>query len=241
MTIYLYTANQIPDFSPYRSPNDPHDGLICLTETIEPQHLLAAYPHGAFPWYEDDENRVYWFTQNPRAVLLPEKLHIRQSLQKTLRRQAHKITVNHCFDDVIEQCATIKRAGQGGSWISARFQAAYRALHRMGHAHSFECWLPENGDWALAGGLYGVQIGSVFYGESMFSRQANASQMAFAHAVPFLRECGIRLIDCQQDTDHLRQFGSQLMNLRDFKDHLRQYNAQPLTRPIVREMLFQAA
>lgn len=241
MTIYLYTAEQIPDFSPHRTSNDPNDGLICLTETLSAKLLLLAYPHGAFPWFEDDDGHVYWFTQNPRTVLLPENWHVKRSLKKLLRQQPHKITVNHCFDKVIEQCATIERAGQGGSWIGERFQAAYRDLHAMGYAHSFECWLPENGDWVLAGGLYGVQMGSVFYGESMFSRQSNASQMAFAHAVPFLWNCGVKLIDCQQDTAYLRQFGSSLMDLRDFKRHLRQFNSQPLHCPIAAQVLFQAA
>lgn len=239
MNITFYLTDETPDFSPYRAPDDRHNGLVCVTQNIEVKHILSAYSHGAFPWYEDEHGHVYWFTQNPRAVLLPENLVVRKSLQKLLRNKIYRITVNHCFEKVIAQCAQIARAKQDGSWISERFQAAYYALHTMGYAHSFECWLPENGDWVLAGGLYGVQIGSVFYGESMFSQVPNASKMAFATAVPFLQRCGIRLIDCQQDTPHLATFGAQTLPLTEFKRQLAQFNAIPLTQTIAPQIIWE--
>ena len=139
---------------------------------------------------------------------------------------------------MIAACAAAPRPGQDGTWIEPEFQAAYTALHRLGHAHSFECWLPNDaGQWQLAGGLYGVQIGSVFYGESMFAHRADASKIAFARAVPFLADCGIRLIDCQQDTAHLARFGSQLLPFEMFRERLRAWNNVALRRGIGYEVV----
>ena len=175
----------------------------------------------------------YWFAQHSRAVLLPERLHIGRSLAKTLRHKSYRVSANARFADVIAACAQVPRPKQGGTWITPDFQAAYTALHRLGHAHSFECWLPDAaGRWHLAGGLYGVQIGSVFYGESMFSRQNDASKIAFARAVPYFAQCGIQLIDCQQDTAHMQRFGSELLPLEEFVQLLNQYNDLPLKIPI---------
>lgn len=216
---------QSPDFSRENALSEQYHGLICLTNSLSPDYILSAYQHGVFPWHEDDNGYVYWYTQNPRAVLLPEQLHIRRSLQKILRNQSYRVTVNHVFNEVIAACASIKRIGQNASWISQTFQQTYTQLHKQGQAHSFECWLPENDHWILAGGLYGVQIGCVFYGESMFAQRNNASKIAFACAVPFLQRCGIRLIDCQQNTQHLSTFGSQTIPLAEFKRQLAQLNA----------------
>lgn len=237
--IPIYT--QQPDFSKENSLTKKYNGLICLTDSLSPDYILSAYQHGVFPWYEDEDGYVYWYTQNPRAVLLPEHLHVGRSLQKLLRNQTYRVTVNQCFGDVIAACANIERAGQGGSWIADTFQTAYTQLHALGNAHSFECWLPENGDWVLAGGLYGVQIGSVFYGESMFAKRSNASKIAFACAVPFLQRCGIRLIDCQQNTQHLATFGSQTLPLAEFKRQLTQFNATPLNQIITPQIIQENA
>ena len=221
-----------PVFPEYSPAHDKHDGLVCVSDALTPEMLLAAYRKGVFPWFSE-HGLFYWFAQHPRAVLLPERLHIGRSLAKTLRRKSYRVSVNACFAEVIAACAQIPRAEQGGTWITPDFQAAYTALHRLGHAHSFECWLPDAaGRWHLAGGLYGVQIGSVFYGESMFARRADASKIAFACAVPFLADCGIRLIDCQQDTAHLARFGSQLMPFEVFREWLRAWNKVGLRREI---------
>ena len=209
-----------------------YDGLVAISMDLAPHRLLAAYQRGIFPWFSQDGG-FFWFCTDPRAVLLPAKLHISKSLRKTLRNKPYRITVNHAFSTVIQACANIPRTQQAGSWITPEFQTAYCTLHRLGHAHSFECWYPdEHGQWNLAGGFYGVQIGRVFYGESMFAHQADASKIAFACAVPYLQDCGIELIDCQQNTAHLARFGSELMAFDDFERALQDLNPLPLTQEI---------
>lgn len=226
MSIFL--PAQSTDF-----PNPLHhrnrDGLVCISQGITPEQILAAYRLGIFPWF-CKEDCVYWFATHPRAVLLPENLHIGRSLAKTLKKQPYRITVNTDFAGVIAACAGKARPGQSGTWIAPEFQAAYTALHRLGYAHSFEARLPESGE--LAGGFYGVQIGRVFYGESMFANRPDASKTAFAAAVPHLAALGIALIDCQQETDHLMRFGAGTIALADFQVALRQLNPQPLRHPI---------
>ena len=212
-----------------------YDGLVAITVDLNPERMLAAYRRGIFPWFSED-GLFYWFCTAPRTVLLPEKLHISKSLAKTLRNKTYCITVNQAFDYVVAECACIPRPQQEGSWITPYFQEAYQTLHHLGHAHSFECWYPDQDEqWVLAGGFYGVQIGCVFYGESMFAHRPDASKIAFAKAVPFLQKCGIALIDCQQNTQHLARFGSELMAFDDFEQALQRFNAMPLNMPISQE------
>lgn len=226
----------LPPHTPFPDPRpaiDDYDGLVCVTEDLTPDRLLMAYPHGIFPWHYDGMY-FYWFTIAPRAVLLPEQLHISRSLKKAMQTQTYRITVNHAFADVIHACAETTRAHQNGTWIAPEFQTAYTEMHQLGHAHSFEYWDAEQ---RLMGGLYGVQIGKVFFGESMFSRQSNASKIAFAHAVPFLAQCGVQLIDCQQDTPHLAQFGSQTWAFDDFEAELTRLTALPLNQTITPQVI----
>ena len=209
-----------------------HDGLVGISADLNVGRLLSAYRSGIFPWFSQN-GYFYWFATAPRTVLLPAKLHIGKSLAKTLRNKPYCVTANQAFGEVIAHCAATPRPHQDGTWIAPEFQTAYTALHKAGHAHSFECWYPdEEGRLKLAGGFYGVQIGRVFYGESMFALAADASKIAFAVAVPYLAECGIELIDCQQDTDHLKRFGSEQMDFAVFQTALRQKNAQALVCPI---------
>lgn len=230
---------QIPYLPPndYRFPNAArlaaeYDGLVGVSGDLDAGRLLSAYRQGIFPWFSEN-GLYYWFTTDPRTVLLPEKLHIGRSLAKTLRNKSYRVTVNTCFSDVIAACSAVPRPGQDGTWITPDFQTAYGRLHRLGHAHSFECRLPdEAGEWRLAGGFYGVQIGRVFYGESMFARMPDASKIAFACAVPFLARCGVGLIDCQQDTHHLQRFGSETVGLSAFQTALGRLNGLPLLQPI---------
>ncbi|ULJ64462.1 leucyl/phenylalanyl-tRNA--protein transferase [Wielerella bovis] len=238
MTIPFIHAHA-PIFPEYNPETNQYDGLVCLTDTLTPELVLAAYPKGLFPWF--CENGIfYWFSLHPRAIVQPEKIHISRSLRKKLRHQKYKVTVNHNFPAVIAACADTPRAGQSGTWIAPEFQAAYTALHRLGHAHSFECWLPDNtGVWRLAGGFYGVQIGRVFYGESMFAWRDNASKIAFACAMPYLADCGIALLDCQQDSEHMQRFGSQTIPFADFRARLGSLNPQHLQRKIGCEMVQQ--
>ncbi|STZ75347.1 leucyl/phenylalanyl-tRNA--protein transferase [Bergeriella denitrificans] len=220
----------------YRFPDPAYalaecDGLVGVSADMDTQRLLSAYRAGIFPWYSH-QGYIYWFATAPRTVLHPEKLHIGRSLAKTLRRTPYRVSVNRAFADVVAACAAVPRPGQDGSWIAPEFQTAYTALHRLGYAHSFECWLPSPDGDILAGGFYGVQIGRVFYGESMFARRPDASKTAFARAVPYLAGCGIELIDCQQDTDHLRRFGSETVDFRDFQTALQRLNNQALDTPV---------
>lgn len=201
------------------------DACVAVSETLTPVMIFNAYQRGIFPWYED-ENWVYWFATHPRFVLYPEKLHISHSLKKAIRKKLYDITINQSFEEVMASCASSLRKNQEGTWISERFQAAYTALHRMGYAHSFEYRQPESQE--LLGGFYGVQIGRVFYGESMFAKVADASKIAFAIAVPFLQKAGIALIDCQQETEYLKSFGAELRPLSDFIAEIRILNLQNL-------------
>lgn len=216
------------------------DGLIAVSDALTTAHLQAAYRLGIFPWIED-QGYFFWFSPTPRAVIEPEKLHVGRSLQKVLRRGGFAVTVNTAFGQVMAACASVPRAGQSGTWITPAFQAAYTDLHRIGYAHSFEYWtrLPENGQYVLSGGLYGVQIGSVFYGESMFSRQSNASKIAFACAVSHLAACGIGLIDCQQDSPHMRRFGTQLWERERFQAALNTLCRRPLKQAVGRGVIQQ--
>ncbi|MDO4433430.1 MAG: leucyl/phenylalanyl-tRNA--protein transferase [Alysiella sp.] len=225
----VYWVEKAADFYPPDWEHLDETGCVAVSAGLNADLLQAAYRVGVFPWYQD-EQYVYWFTQHPRAVLLPENMRISRSLAKTLRHTDYRVSLNRVFAQVIAHCATVPRVGQSGTWISPDFQAAYTQLYDLGYAHSFECWLPENGEWILAGGFYGVQMGAVFYGESMFALRSNASKIAFACAVPYLAQCGIRLIDCQQDTEHMARFGSQLMDLHDFRAALQVLNVVPLNQ-----------
>lgn len=206
-----------------------YDGLVGVSADLQTARLLDAYRRGVFPWFAEG-GLFYWFATSPRTVLFPDRLHIGKSLAKTLRNKAYRVTANQDFAAVVAHCAAVPRAGQDGSWIAPEFQTAYRRLHEAGYAHSFECWLPDDaGRLQLAGGFYGVQIGCVFYGESMFALRPDASKIAFASAVPYLARCGIALIDCQQDTPHLRRFGSQALPFAEFQTALQHLNRLPLS------------
>ena len=204
---------KIPFLAPrdYRFPDPSYalaecDGLVGVSGDLDTGRLLSAYGQGIFPWFSRD-GWFFWYAVAPRAVIVPENLHIGRSLAKTLRHKPYRVTVNRCFEKVIAHCANVPRPEQDGTWIEPAFQTAYLKLHHQGNAHSFECWLPdEQGKMQLAGGFYGVQIGCVFYGESMFALRPDASKIAFACAVPFLADLGVALIDCQQDTEHNAPF-----------------------------------
>lgn len=212
-----------------------HEGLVCITRSLIPRQILLAYGKGIFPWHYDGQF-FYWFSIVPRAVLLPENLKIARSLKKSIKNHRYIISINQDFMGVMAACANQTRPNQNGSWITSEFQTAYYQLHQMGYAHSFEFYNENN---QLAGGLYGVQIGCVFFGESMFAYQSDASKIAFAHAVPFLAQCGIQLIDCQQDTEHLHRFGSHLMPLGDFQAALAYLTATPLQRPLIPQIIVE--
>lgn len=215
-----------------------HDGLVAVSNDLHPQRLLAAYPQGIFPWIEED-NYFYWFSTAPRAVIYPQQLHLSRSLKKTLRQQSYSISINRCFSTIINQCALTVRSHQNGTWITPAFQHAYTHLHTLGYAHSFECWYPTDNpqQLILAGGFYGVQIGQVFFGESMFTHYSNASKIAFACAIPYLAELGIAIIDCQQNSAHIAKFGANLIEFQEFYEKIQFHTKQNLIHPIPRNFL----
>jgi leucyl/phenylalanyl-tRNA--protein transferase len=179
------------------------DGLLAVGGDLSPERLVLAYSRGIFPWYEDGLP-ILWHSPDPRMVLEAQRLRIPASLRKTMRKQPYRLTLDTAFPDVIDACATAPRPGQDGTWITAEMREAYIRLHRLGLAHSAEAWRGNE----LAGGLYGVSLGAVFFGESMFARAPDASKIAFVTLVSDLRRRDIDLIDCQVYTDHLARFGA---------------------------------
>ena len=191
------------------------DGLLALGGSLSATRLLSAYRQGIFPWYQDGQP-VLWWSPDPRMVLFPADLNISRSLRKTLRHGGFAVSFDCAFTQVIEACANTARPGQHGTWITRDMQIGYRTLYRLGYAHSVEVWRHDQ----LAGGLYGVAIGGVFFGESMFSRVSNASKVGFAALVKTLQAMGYGLIDCQVYTSHLESLGARLIPRREFVNHL---------------------
>jgi leucyl/phenylalanyl-tRNA--protein transferase len=178
------------------------NGLLAAGGDLSSERLLAAYRRGIFPWYGEGEP-ILWWSPDPRMVLFPGELVVSRSLRKTLRNSAYEIRFDHGFDAVIRSCAA-PRPGQAGTWITDEMRAAYNGLHRLGHAHSVETWI----EGQLAGGLYGVSLGRVFFGESMFSRRRDASKLALVMLVEKLTRDGYEMIDCQFHTSHLETLGA---------------------------------
>ena len=199
-----------------REPN----GLLCAGGDLSPQRLLAAYRHGVFPWYSPGEP-ILWWSPDPRMVLVPGEFRLTRSLRRTLRNGRHEIRLDSAFPEVMRACAHARRKGQAGTWISESMQIAYGRLHELGYAHSVETWL----DDTLVGGLYGMAIGRMFYGESMFSFATDASKIALAHLVSFLEAQGYGLIDCQMNTAHLASLGAREVARSEFIARLRQLTA----------------
>jgi leucyl/phenylalanyl-tRNA--protein transferase len=199
-------------FPPTSAALDYPNGLLAVSDALHTQQLLAAYRRGIFPWFEDPQP-VLWWAPDPRLVLLPDEFHCSRSLRRTLRRDRFRLAVDSCFEGVMRACAG-PRAGVTGSWINARMLEAYLKLHALGHAHSIEVF---DSSGELVGGLYGVNIGAVFFGESMFSRVSDASKVALAGLVTLLRRGGGELIDCQMETAHLRSLGARSLPRSDFE------------------------
>lgn len=180
------------------------DGLLAVGGDLHPARLLAAYRAGIFPWYSDAQP-VLWWSPDPRAVLYADRLHVARSLKKTLRRHAFRITLDTRFRDVIHACAEGRyRRSATGTWITPAMQHAYIMLHEQGYAHSVEAWHGE----LLAGGLYGVSLGHAFFGESMFSRETDASKVALVYLVRQLQQWGFDFIDAQVSSNHMTSLGA---------------------------------
>jgi leucyl/phenylalanyl-tRNA--protein transferase len=194
-----------PDsFPPLHEALDEPAGLLAGGGDLSPARLMAAYERGIFPWYSPDQP-ILWWSPDPREVLFPASFHCSRSLRKTIRSGRFHVTVDQSFDAVISACSEARRADRG-TWITPEMNAAYCELHRLGRAHSYEVW---NGAGALVGGLYGVRVRGVLCGESMFSREPDASKVVIAHIVSTAPSTGIRVIDCQMPSPHLRSLGSE--------------------------------
>lgn len=198
------------------------DGLLAVGGDLSPERLVLAYESGIFPWVSEG-GPLLWWCPAPRFVLLPEELHVGRTLRKLQRRPPYRLSLDEAFPRVIRSCASTPRPGQHGTWIRRDIQEAYIRLHELSVAHSVEAW---EGD-ELVGGLYGVALGSVFCGESMFAHRPNASKLAFVALVEQLRAWGFTMIDCQVFTEHLERFGAREIELPEFLDRLDDGIARP--------------
>jgi len=196
--------------------NANSEGLLAVGGDLSPERLLLAYQSGIFPWFNED-SLILWWSPNPRMVLFPERVKIAKSMRKVLKSNLFRLTKNNCFEEVIRKCAATKRPGQQGTWLTNEMIKAYTRLHQMGHAHSYEVWENDN----LVGGLYGIDLGHIFCGESMFSTVSNASKFAFIHLAQELKEKKYRLIDCQIYTAHLQSLGAEEMKRSTFIKELK--------------------
>ena len=199
---------------------DEPNGLLAAGGALTPDWLLEAYHHGIFPWFSEDQP-ILWWSPDPRLVLFPEEIRIRRSLAKRLRNAGFTVSVNRAFAAVVNACATT-RADNEGTWITDSMQSAYQRLYQLGHAHSIEVWLNDR----LVGGLYGVRLGGMFFGESMFTYERDASKVALVYLARHLQQQG-GLIDCQMHTPHLISLGAREIARREFIDYLEQYMGQP--------------
>ncbi len=212
----VYLNDDAVSFPPVSMADE--DGLLAVGGQLSTRLLLTAYQQGIFPWYNEGEP-VCWWNPDPRFVLLPGYLRVSKSMQTLLRRNIFRFTINEAFEQVIKHCKNIERPGQGGTWIQPDVVEAYTALHRMGYAISAEVWK----DGVLVGGLYGILLGKVFFGESMFSQVSNASKYAFIKLAQHLQQQGIVLIDCQVYTEHLESLGAGYITRAEFMCCLQQF------------------
>lgn len=186
------------------------DGLLGIGGDLSTERLLLAYRNGIFPWYVGEH--ILWWCPDPRFVLFPEELKVSRSMKQVLKKNDFSFTINKAFEDVINNCKTTPRKEQEGTWITDEIKKAYTHMHKKGFAHSAEVWKEEK----LVGGLYGIKLGKVFFGESMFSHEANASKYAFINYVRHLQDEGIELIDCQVYTEHLESLGARMIAREEF-------------------------
>jgi len=210
------------NFPPLEACREDMGGLLAVGADLDPARLLDAYRRGIFPW-GTVEGQPLWYSPDPRMVLFPEEFRLSRSLKKTLRAGNFEVRFDSNFAGVIAHCAATRRPDQDGTWITPEMIEAYRRLHELGWAHSVETYV--EGD--LVGGLYGLAIGSMFYGESMFSLRSNASKIAFAHLISLLKSQHCGMIDCQMYTQHLASLGGREIPRRTFLDRLQALTAEP--------------
>ncbi len=211
----LYALDERLWFPPVE--NSLEDGLLAMGGDLSQERLLLAYKKGIFPWYDGDV--PLWWCPNPRFVLFPLQLKVSKSMRQLIKRNRFRFTVNQDFKAVIRNCKNASRPGQQGTWITKEVEQAYIGLHENGFAHSAEAWLKNE----LVGGLYGIRLGNVFFGESMFSLVSNTSKFAFISYVQQLIKEGVLLIDCQVYTEHLEGLGAAMIDRSNFIDLLEKY------------------
>lgn len=208
MPVFLIPDDELT--FPHPAQADP-EGLLGVGGDLRAERLLLAYRYGIFPWYNSGDP-ILWWSPDPRLVLFPSELKIAKSIRSYFNQNKYRVTFNRHFREVMEHCRMVNRQEQQGTWINRDIVNAYGELHTRGHAHSVEVWEGPQ----LCGGLYGVQIGKVFYGESMFSLRPNASRFGFISLVRLLHQWHFKVIDCQQDTAYLRSFGARLISRNEF-------------------------
>lgn len=205
----LFFLSERLEFPPIETANS--EGLLAVGGDLSPERLLLAYQNGIFPWFNED-SLILWWSPDPRMVLFPDKVKVSKSMKKVLSSGQFTLTRNTCFEEVLQQCASVKRMGQQGTWITEDMKKAYLKLHETGLAKSYEVWQEGN----LVGGLYGVDLGHVFCGESMFSTVSNASKFAFIHLARELESKNYCVIDCQLYTKHLESLGAEEIPRNEF-------------------------
>lgn len=211
-----------PEFPPAETALRDPNGLLAVGGDLTVRWLLAAYRTGAFPWFDDDRGPVLWWSPDPRAVLFPGEVKVTRRLARRMRNGGFDVTLDRAFSQVVRACAE-PRAASAGTWITPRMQRAYRQLHRSGYAHSIEVWQEQ----ALVGGLYGVSLGAMFFGESMFFREPDASKVALVRLLRQIERWGFTLLDCQVMNPHLASLGAREIPRAEFLAHLAASNEQP--------------
>jgi leucyl/phenylalanyl-tRNA--protein transferase len=218
---WLSSVDAADRFPPASQALTEPNGLLAAGGDLSPKRLLAAYRRGIFPWYEEGQP-ILWWSPDPRAVLRPEDVRVSRSLRRSLNKGGFELKVDHAFEAVVAACAEPRRYTDA-TWITREMAVAYTRLHKLGWAHSFESWR----DGELVGGLYGVAIGRVFFGESMFTRTTDASKVALVHLAEHLRARAFRLIDCQVASAHVASLGATTVSRANFLAALDEYCEPP--------------
>ncbi len=219
MLTYIQPFDEIDSFPPLEKAETYPNGLLAIGGDLSPQRLLHAYKRGIFPWFSENE-MIQWWSPDPRMVLYPDEFHCSRSLAKSIRKNAFEFSLNQSFEDVIQACSEPRKTQQQ-TWITGEMKQAYTGLHNTGDAHSIEIWKQRQ----LVGGLYGIAIGRVFFGESMFSRVSDASKAAFLALSRLLADSGFQMIDCQVYSAHLETLGAREIDRGVFEEKLQQYCA----------------
>jgi leucyl/phenylalanyl-tRNA---protein transferase len=223
----IYRLSKSLGFPP---PHLAEDGLLAVGGDLSSERLLLAYRHGIFPWYSEGEP-ILWWSPDPRMVLFPKEMHVSRRLRRLLNKECFELRFDTAFERVIEACATIPRPDQPGTWITPDMQTAYIRLHHEGYAHSVECWK----DGELAGGMYGLSLGNCFFGESMFSRQTNASKVVLALFTERMVDWGFDMLDCQVENPHLFGLGARSIAREEFLHRLERSLKHPTRKGLWRE------